>query len=52
MEGWIFFRSLNDFRELLSNIETSLEVLKPKIKSVEHQAVSQQDLDTGDIELF
>lgn len=43
---------LNDYRELLTKIELSLTKLKPKIKSVEHKAVSQQDLDTGDIELF
>jgi len=43
---------LNDYRELLTEIELSLTKLKPKIKSVEHKAVSQQDLDTGDIELF
>jgi len=43
---------LSDYRELLTEIELSLTKLKPKIKSVEHKAVSQQDLDTGDIELF
>lgn len=43
---------LNDYRELLTNIEKSLTELKPKIKSVQHKAVAQQDLDTGEIELF
>ncbi|RKZ89492.1 MAG: hypothetical protein DRQ39_00680 [Gammaproteobacteria bacterium] len=43
---------LDDYRVLLTEIEHSLTELKPKIKSVEHKAVSQQDLDTGDIELF
>ena len=43
---------LDDYRELLTRLESSLTVLKPKIASVKHQAVSQQDLDEGDIELF
>jgi len=43
---------LNDYRELLTQLETSLTLLKPKIASVKHQAVSQQDLGEGDIELF
>jgi methyl-accepting chemotaxis protein len=43
---------LNDYRELLTQLETSLTALKPKIASVKHQAVSQQDLGEGDIELF
>jgi methyl-accepting chemotaxis protein len=43
---------LDDYRELLTEIEISLSKLKPKIKSVDHKAVTQQDLDTGDIELF
>lgn len=44
--------NFNNYRILLTDTEELLEQLKPKIKSVEHQAVSQQDLDTGDIELF
>jgi len=43
---------LDDYRELLTRLEASLALLKPKIASVKHQAVSQQDLDEGDIELF
>ena len=43
---------LDDYRELLTRLESSLTILKPKIASVKHQAVSQQDLDEGDIELF
>ncbi len=43
---------LNDYRDLLTRLESSLTVLKPKIASVKHQAVSQQDLDEGGIELF
>jgi methyl-accepting chemotaxis protein len=43
---------LGDYRELLTRLESSLTLLKPKIASVKHQAVSQQDLDEGDIELF
>ncbi|NQY27630.1 MAG: hypothetical protein HRT92_10725 [Piscirickettsiaceae bacterium] len=43
---------LMDYRELLTGIERSLSELKPKIESVGHQAVSQQDLNSGDIDLF
>ncbi|MDH5592715.1 MAG: methyl-accepting chemotaxis protein [Gammaproteobacteria bacterium] len=43
---------LMNYRELLTKIETSLAELKPKIQLAEHQAVSQKDLDSGDIELF
>ncbi len=43
---------LAGYRDLLTGIEQSLSELKPKIKSVEHQAVSQQDLASGDIDLF
>jgi len=43
---------LEDYRGLLTQLEESLKLLKPKIASVQHQAVSQQDLDEGDIELF
>mgnify|MGYP000692170309 CR=1 FL=1 len=43
---------LDDYRESLSKLEATLLLLKPKIASVQHQAVSQQDLDEGDIELF
>jgi len=43
---------LDDYRDSLTKLEESLISLKPKIASVQHQAVSQQDLDDGDIELF
>ena len=43
---------LENYRASLTELEETLETLKPKIASVEHQAVSQQDLDTGEIELF
>ena len=43
---------LEDYRGTLTRLEESLTSLKPKIASVQHQAVSQQDLDEGDIELF
>jgi len=43
---------LDEYRLSLSNLEVSLEELKPKIESVEHQAVSQKDLDSGVVELF
>ncbi len=43
---------LDDYRGSLTQLEETLLSLKPKIASVQHQAVSQQDLDEGDIELF
>jgi len=43
---------LDDYRDSLTKLEESLISLKPKIASVQHQAVSQQDLDDGDIEIF
>ena len=43
---------LGDHRATLSALEETLAALKPKIASVEHQAVSQQDLDTGEVDLF
>lgn len=43
---------LEDHRGALTRLEASLVLLKPKIASVQHQAVSQQDLDEGDVELF
>jgi len=43
---------LDDYRTSLTNVETSLEELKPKIESVEHQAVTQTDLNSGEVELF
>jgi len=43
---------IDDYRGLLTGLEATLASLKPKIDSVQHQAVSQQDLDEGDIELF
>jgi methyl-accepting chemotaxis protein len=43
---------LSQCRENLEGLKASLASLQPKMKSVEHQAVSQQDLDSGEIELF
>jgi methyl-accepting chemotaxis protein len=43
---------LSKCRENLEGLKASLASLQPKMKSVEHQAVSQQDLDSGEIELF
>ncbi len=43
---------LESYRATLTELEETLMVLKPKIASVKHQAVSQQDLDTGEIDLF
>ncbi len=43
---------LDEYRQSLTNLEVSLGELKPKIESVEHQAVTQKDLDSGAVELF
>ncbi len=43
---------LENYRTSLTELEETLEKLKPKIASIEHQAVSQQDLETGEIDLF
>ena len=43
---------LDEYRQTLTNLEGSLEELKPQIDSVEHQAVKQKDLDAGVVELF
>jgi len=43
---------LDEYRQSLTNVEASLEELKPKIESVEHQAVTQKNLDSGVVELF
>ncbi|PHS27213.1 MAG: hypothetical protein COA83_01445 [Methylophaga sp.] len=43
---------LENYRATLTELEETLMGLKPKIASVKHQAVSQQDLDTGEIDLF
>jgi methyl-accepting chemotaxis protein len=43
---------LDEYRQSLTTVEASLEELKPKIESVEHQAVTQKDLNSGEVELF
>jgi len=43
---------IENYRATLSKLEETLVALKPKIASVEHQAVSQQDLNAGEIDLF
>jgi methyl-accepting chemotaxis protein len=43
---------LENYRVTLTELEETLAALKPKIASVEHQAVSQQDLATGEVDLF
>jgi methyl-accepting chemotaxis protein len=43
---------IDECKQHVNTIEESLKGLKKKIQSVEHQAVSQQDLGSGDIELF
>ncbi|PCJ33322.1 MAG: hypothetical protein COA90_00340 [Gammaproteobacteria bacterium] len=39
-------------QDSLTSLKASLILLHPKIESVQHQAVSQKDLDEGGIELF
>ncbi|MCX4187394.1 methyl-accepting chemotaxis protein [Methylophaga sp. OBS4] len=39
-------------RTLLNTVNTSVTSLCPKIQSVQHKSVMQQNLDSGDIELF
>jgi methyl-accepting chemotaxis protein len=44
---------VDDYRQSLTTIEALLEELKPKIESVEHQAVTQKNLDSsGEVEMF
>jgi len=43
---------LAEYKHELMAYKESLANIAPKIKSVEHKAVTQQDLDSGDIELF
>ena len=43
---------VENYRTSLSGLEETLASLKPKIASVQHQAVSQQDLDAGAVDLF
>ncbi len=43
---------VENYRTSLSGLEETLASLKPKIASVQHQAVSQQDLDVGAVDLF
>jgi methyl-accepting chemotaxis protein len=43
---------VENYRASLSSLEETLSSLKPKIALVSHQAVSQQDLNAGDIDLF
>lgn len=39
-------------KQMLEQIRVTLSQLRPKIESTQHQSVTQQSLDTGDIELF
>jgi methyl-accepting chemotaxis protein len=43
---------LENYRATLTELEETLAGLRPKIASVEHQAVSQQDLEIGEVDLF
>jgi methyl-accepting chemotaxis protein len=43
---------VDEYRQSLTTVEALLEELKPKIESVEHQAVTQKDLDAGVVEMF
>jgi methyl-accepting chemotaxis protein len=39
-------------RQMLDNVKQSADQLRPRIASTEHKSVTQQSLDTGDVELF
>jgi len=39
-------------KHMLEQIRTALSQLRPKIESTQHQSVTQQNLDSGEIELF
>ncbi len=43
---------IENYRQILTRLETALADLKPKIQSVEKQAVTQQDVAEGEVELF
>lgn len=43
---------INDYRARLDDVKSRLAQLEPQIKAVSHQSVSQQNLDSGDVELF
>lgn len=43
---------LDNYRITLDEVKARLAQLEPKIKAVSHQSVSQQNLDSGDVELF
>ncbi|PHS68105.1 MAG: chemotaxis transducer [Methylophaga sp.] len=43
---------LHDYRTILTDLETTLQALKPQLQSTGHQAVSQQSMATGEIDLF
>lgn len=39
-------------RQLLADIKQSVESLRPKVDANDHKSVTQQNLDSGDVELF
>lgn len=44
--------NLDNVRAQLSQVKESADQLRPRIAETQHQSVSQQNLDTGDVELF
>jgi methyl-accepting chemotaxis protein len=39
-------------RQMLDNVKLSADELRPRIAATDHKSVTQQSLDTGDVELF
>lgn len=39
-------------RQMLDNVKLSTDELRPRIAATDHKSVTQQSLDTGDVELF
>ena len=44
--------NLEQCRSTLENVKQSAEALRPRIMATDHKSVTQQSLDSGDIELF
>jgi len=44
--------NLEQCRQMLAGVKQRAESLQPKIAATQHKSVTQQSLDSGDIELF
>lgn len=44
--------NLDNCRQMLDKVKHSADALKPRIAATEHKSVTQQNLDTGTVELF